>query len=141
MDDREEQVWRRVFARPEDRGAPELGPLVGWSAESAAVYRQLLGNSTKHRELLRKLYEGEQATLACLRGIGVLSGGREAASPLPPVREPAERALIKCYHRTRRAMVEYTARSAGTEFGGLFRSLADRAQAQCLLLAQLLGSL
>ncbi|MBQ8833468.1 MAG: hypothetical protein IJ001_12755 [Oscillospiraceae bacterium] len=141
MEDRETKVWQRVFAGPGGQGPMELRPLIRWAAESAAVYRGLMTGG-KHRELLRKLYEEELANLACLRGMAILSGGaQETPGKLSIGREPAEKALEKCYHRTRRAMVEYTARSAEPEYGAVFRTLADRAQEQCALIAQLIGTL
>ena len=87
-----------------------------------------------------QLYREETATSACLRGLEVLRGEDGGKLKYPqPGKEPALRLLRGCYHRTRNCMAEYTARAVDPETGAVFRALADRAQRQCGLLAELMG--
>ena len=143
MENQEREVWQRVFGQPAaPRSREDLPALAAEVRELAALYRQLMkGTSGKLREKLGQLYEGELANLACLKGMAVLSGtpmGRQP--PLPDRKEPMGKALKKACHRTRRALVEYTARSADPEFGAVFRQMAARAEKQWALAAELLGS-
>lgn len=135
-------VWQRVFARAGEQPRDDLQKLILQAMESAAAYRLLAGTLAggQSRELAKRLYGGAQETVDCLNGVRLLAGervGKPKALPMP--REPAEKVLEKCYHRSRRAMAEYTARSAEPEFGAVFRSLAQREEAHCVLIAQLLG--
>lgn len=137
----EQQVWQRVFARPEEPIREDLRTLLLGAMELAAIYRNLAGTLTgKAREQVKQLYEGEAANLACLKGIARLSGrGEEVLKVWNPTKEPAAKALEKCYHKTRRAMIEYASRSADSEFGTVFQKLADREGKHCAVIAELLG--
>ena len=140
----EAQVWQRVMAKPNgERLSEDLKPLILSARELAAAYRQLAKTSSgRQRELLRKLHEREMANIACLKGIHMLSGGGAVkTNPLPAPNESAAKLLEKCYYRSCRALTEYTARSAGGEFGEVYRHMADRQREQCALVAELLGSL
>ena len=139
----ERQVWVRVFARPQEPPRDDLRALMLLSMEQAAAYRQLANMLTgRARERARQLYEGEQANLACLKGMRMLSGipGERAKSMNLP-REPAEKLLEKCYHRCRRGLTEYTARTVDGEFGAVFQKMAQREGEHCALIAELLGTL
>lgn len=141
--DAEQQVWQRVFARPgEEVRADQRGLLLA-AMELAASYRYLAGVLTgKAREQAKQLYEGEKENLLCLKGIGILSGRKEEVLKIwNPPKEPAAKLLEKCYHRTRRCAMEYTARSAEVEFGIVFQKMADREGQHCVILAELLGGL
>lgn len=138
----EQQVWKRVFAQPQIQSEREdLRLLVLYAMELSAGYRRLAGILTgRDKERLRHLWEGEEANIACLRGIHRLSGGtEEMVKPLSAPNEPARKALEKSYHRTRRALTEYTARLADSEFGMVFQKMADRERDHCAILAELLG--
>ena len=76
--DVEQQVWQRVLGQPEPpRGS--LRPMELEAMEAAAVYRKLAGQfSGKGREQLRHLHDMQPEMLACLRGIGRLSGDRKS---------------------------------------------------------------
>lgn len=139
----EQQVWERVFARPVEPQGSDLRGMLLAAGELAAVYRYLTGVLTgKGREKAKQLYEGELANIACLKGIGLLSGrGEEVLKIWNPSKEPARKLLEKSYHRTRRCMVEYMSHSAEAEFGTVFQKLAEREGAHCAVLAQMLGSL
>lgn len=137
----QQQVWQRVLARQEEPRGDDLRVLLQGAMELAGCYRYLttaLPGPQKDRA--RALYEGEQANAACLRGISLLRHSPEETLKLwNPVREPVEKLLEKCYHRTRRAMIEYASRSGEPEFGTVFRSLAQREEQHCVWIAQLLG--
>ena len=142
MENREREVLQRVFARPEEPSHNDLREMMAAVVELVSVYRQLQeGASGQRKEKLRRLQEGEMATLHALKGISVLSGGGgEVLKLWQPAKEPEQKQLIRCYHKTRRCMVDYMARSAETEFGTVFRTLADREGGHCVVLAELLGS-
>lgn len=137
----EQQVWERVFAQKEEPARQELRQLRMAAAELASAYRYLTGIMTgKERTRAAALYQEQLETAACLKGIGILSGqGEEVLKLWKPSKEPARKMLEKCYHRSRRCMVEYMARSAEGEFGTVFRHLADREGAHCTILAGMLG--
>ena len=138
----QQQVWQRVLGQPEppreDLRALELQAL-----EAAAVYRklseQLPGRS---RQVLGRLYDIQSEIIACLKGIGQLSGCRGEKLPqIAAPKEPMGKALEKRYHCARRAAAEYTARTMDGELGIVYAHLADRSREQCILLARLLGQL
>ena len=82
------------------------------------------------------------ADLITLRGLELLRDEDGGKLKYPqPGREPTLRLLRGCYHRTRNCMAEYTARAVDPETGAVFRMLADRAQRQCGILAELMGML
>lgn len=139
----EQQVWQRVCACREEVPRNDLRQLQREAMELAAVYRTLAAGMTgRQRDMVVKLYQGEKANGAALAGIGMLS--RMAGEHLKlwqPGREEAGKLLERCYHRTRRNMTEYLARSAEGEFGVVFEKLAKREGEHCALIAELLGSL
>jgi len=96
--------------------------------------------SGRGREQLRHLHDTQMEILACLRGIGRLSGGgggKTAQIAVPE--ELAAKALERRYHCARRAVTEYTARTVDGDFGIVFQHLADLSREECVLLARLLG--
>ena len=139
----ERQVWQRVLAQPQTKPErDDLRMLILSSMEAAGAYRHLAGTLTgRSRELVRRLWEEEQETTACLRGLHRLSGGKEKPKGMPAIQGSPEKVLEKCYHRTRRAVTEYTARTVDPEFGSAFRRLAEREEEHCARIAQLLGSI
>lgn len=143
MENQEQQIWQRVFAGPEEGPREDLRGLQMEAMELAAVYRALSAGLTGwQRERTRQLSQGEAANAASLGGMQRLSRlPGDAPKGAQPLREPAERTLEKCYHRTRRCMTEYMARSAQPEFGEVFRKLADREGQHCLWITELLGGI
>lgn len=139
----EQQVWQRVFAQREAQPEGGLRELILAAMELAGTYRYLAGQLTgKQREKAMGLYESQRETVACLKGLGILSGrGDEVLKIWNPEKEPGRKLLEKCYYRNRRCMVEYAARSAEPECGVVFQSLADRAGKQCARIVELLGSM
>ena len=142
MENREREALKRVFARNEEPPRSDLRSMMAAVVELMSVYRQLQeGAAGRRKEMLRQLYDGERANLNALKGISVLSGGGgEVLKLWNPGKEPETKQLIRCYHKTRRCMVDYMARSAEVELGTVFRALADRAGEHCVILAELLGS-
>lgn len=140
---KQDQVWQRVFARQEAVAGDDLRAMELAVLELMAVYRSLAGKLTgKPRERVQRLYEGEQAVLSALKGVALLSGrGGELLKPWNPQKEPTAKLLGNCYHKTRRCMTEYMARSAEPEFGVVFQKLAQRSGEHCALIAELLGTL
>lgn len=141
--DKSREVWQRVHSFPPTAPKDGLRGLRRESAALAGVYRQLMTTlSGKAAEKAGQLYREESAVSVCLRGLEVLRGEDGGSLRFPqPGKEPAVRLLRGCYHRTRNAMAEYTARTVDPETGAVFRELADRAQRQCALIAELLGTL
>ena len=141
--DKSREVWQRVLNPQPVVLKDGLRGLRRESAALAAAYRQLSGSLTgKAGEKAGQLYREETAVSACLRGLEVLRGEDTGKLKYPqPGKEPPLRLLRGCYHRTRNCMAEYTARTVDPETGAVFRTLADRAQSQCALLAELIGML
>ena len=139
----EQEVWQRVHANREAIPRNDLRQLQREAMELAEIYRNLSARLTgKPQSLLKQLYTGEKANGAALAGIGILArqGGEVLKSWLPG-KEDIKKQLQLCYHRTRRCMTEYLARSADGEFGVVFDALAKREGTHCVLIAEMLGSL
>ena len=144
MDERNvEQVWQRVRSGGEEPQGKDLRQLRREAMELAVIYRGLVAQLTGgQQEQARRLYLGEKANAAALGGIGILSRQREEQLKIwQPGKEPVGKILEKCYHRARRCMTEYMARSAEIEYGVVFQKLAEREGQHCTLIAELLGSL
>lgn len=145
MDDRnvEQQVWQRVHQAQERKPEDTLLQLQREAQELAAAYKSLAARLTGNpREQALMLYRGETANAAALAGVGILSRqGRESLKHWQPGKEPARKALERCYHKTRRCLTEYMARSAEAEYGIVFQKLAEREGDHCEVIAQLLGNL
>lgn len=139
----EQQVWQRVHSAREEGPREDLRQLQREAMELTGVYRnlssQLIG---KQQELVKRLYAGEKTNAAMLAGIGKLSRTRgESVKFWQPGKEDPQKALERCYHRSRRCMTEYMARSVEGEFGVVFERMAKREREHCGLIAELLGSL
>lgn len=139
----EEQVWQRVRACREEAPKNDLRQLQREAMDLAAVYRNLTSQLTgKPQEQVRQLYAGEKANATSLAGIGKLSRmGGENLKLWQPGKEEPQKVLERCYHRTRRCMTEYLARSAEGEFGMVFARMARREEEHCCLIAELIGHL
>ena len=136
------QVWQRVNACREEAPKNDLRQLQREAMEMAAIYRSLLPQlAGRKRELVEKLYAGEKGNAAALAGIGMISRQHgEQVKLWQPGREDPGKQLERCYHRTRRCMTEYLARSADGEFGVVFEKLTKREGEHCWMLAELIGS-
>ena len=138
----EQAIWERVTQRAEASRGEDLRTLLLACMELTGAYRHLAGQfSGKARERIQQLREGEVTNLACLKGIAILSGqGGELLKIWNPTGKPGTKLLEKCYHRTRRSMIEYMARTADGEYGTVFQKMADREAQHCAWLAELIGS-
>ena len=145
MDDRNvhQQVWQRVRSAAEEPARNDLRDLQREAMELAAIYRTLVSQFTgRQQEQARRLYLGEKTNAQTLAGIGLLSHQpAEALKLWQPGKEAPGKVLERCYHRTRRCMTEYLARSAEAEFGSVYRLMADREGEHCAVIAELLGSM
>ena len=139
----EQQVWQRVRGANEPSPGNDLRQMQREAMELAAAYRALVAQFTgRQQEQTRQLYLGEKSNAQMLSGIAMLSRQQgEALKLWQPGKEPAGKLLERCYHRTRRCMTEYLARSADAEYGAVFRIMADREGEHCARIAELLGSL
>ena len=145
MDNRsmEQQVWQRVQANRGEQPRNDLRQLQREAMELAAIYRSLSSQLTgSPKESAQKLYRGEKANVLTLAGLEILSqGGGEAMKLWQPQKEDPKKLLQRCYHRTRRCMTEYQARSAEAEYGVVFDKLAKREAEHCTLIAEILGTM
>lgn len=144
MEELEQRVWQRVLAQQgPEMERMDLRPMMLEALETAETYRRLMAKAAgREKEILRRLYEGEMANISCLKGMSALSGTPvEKLKPLPGSKEPGRKGLERCYHRSRRALTEYTARSAESEFGVVFHRMAERERDLCGMVAELLGGL
>lgn len=136
---REEAVWDRVLGQR--RQGMDLDGLLRESASLAAVYRQASEHMAGRRQVLaRQLLQTEEDTLRCLRGMAHMLGQKSEALKIWKPNKSSKGLLETSYHRSRQLMVEYTARSAGPEFGECYRILAERTAEQCEKILRLLGS-
>ena len=136
----ESRVWQRVLSGPGE-SSEDLRPLMHAASENAMDYWHLLCRATgRQKEALQQLYDRARVNVNCLRGLqGLRFGSAGKLTPLPPSGDPMRKTLERCYHRTRRAMTEYTARSAEPEFGAVFLVMAGRERDNAALIAELLG--
>ena len=139
----EQAVWQRVQACREEAPRNDLRQLQREAMELAAIYRSLSGRTAgRQQERIQQLYGGERANAAALAGIGKLSRqGSEHLKLWQPGQEDISKMLERCYHRTRRCLTEYLARSVDGEFGVVFERLAKREGEHCVWIAEILGSL
>ena len=139
----EQQVWQRVHSGRCEPAGNDLRQLQREVMELAAIYRGMISQVTgKQQELLRRLHQGERSNAEALAGIGKLSRlGGENLRFWQPGKEDFQKTLERCYHRTRRCMTEYLARSADGEFGVVFEQLARREGDHCRMIAEVLGNL
>lgn len=138
---RQQQIWQRVRSGREEAPKNDLRQMHREALELAAIYRSLASRMTsRQQQLLSMLYRGERENAAALAGIAVLSRlGGETLNFWQPDKEEPKRLLERCYHRTRRCMTEYLARSAEGEWGVVYEKMAGREGEHCFLIARLLG--
>lgn len=138
------RVWQRVRATaPAEPDSGNLLALIAGEWADAATYLYLSrGRQGKEAAALRRLFEEEQAHAACLKGIYTLTTGQKPVIRTPPpVQEPIEVTLRRCYGREMRSLAEYEARSADPEYGPVFARLAAQEREHCRIVLELIGSL
>ena len=140
----EARVWQRV---KED--APRIDPRKGlqelitreWEIAGACLQlsRRLQG---KQGAQLRQLYEKEQAHISCLKGMYTLiTGQRPHVRGFSNAAGFPETELRRCYGKQMQNLAEYERRSSDSEYGHIFKSLADQERQHCHLLLEILGDL
>lgn len=141
------RVWQRVQqAQPREKEPGHLEELPEWLMNAwtlAATYRQLAaGAQGADREILGQLARQEQKQGVCLGGIHMLTTGEKYRLQLPKIpKEPAERALRRCYGLHLRSMKVYEARTDDPEYGAVFGELARQQREQCVRVLELLGNI
>ena len=143
MEQKEKQVWQRVFEQHPEPLNTDIQTLAAEAMEAAGVYRNLARVTTgREKELLKVLLEEEQKNLSCLKGLYRMQAGRQLKQHRSPAQpRPEVSTLMKRYHCARRALTEYTARSAEPEWGCVYLAMAKRQEQQCDRLTQLLGQM
>ena len=138
------RVWQRVQKAPDTApDAAQLMSLIAQEWTDAATYLAL-SRRTQGRPsaLLHRLYEEEQAHMACLKGIyTLLTGSRPTTHSVQPTNEPIGLVLRRCYGREMQCLAQYEARSADPEYGPIFARLAAQEREHCRLVLEILGSL
>ena len=121
----------------------QLRPIWRARAENAAAYQYLLNlYPGKFRESLRRLYEGELETVACLRGLAQLAGEPVGKLRFPPApRESMGRLLHRAFHATAGVEEACRTRAGEPETGKVYAQLAGQAGERCLVICQILGRL
>lgn len=135
------RVWQRVQgARSQPDGA-NLPNLIAEEWQDAATYLHLSKRMPlREGQLLRRLFEEEQAHAACLKGIYTLTTGQRAAPrATPPQQESVEQILRRCYGREMRCLAEYESRSSDPEYGPVFSRLAAQEREHCRIVLELIG--
>ena len=139
----EQQVWQRVRGARNQASGSDLRQLQREAMELAAVYRSLASRMAgKNQARIKRLQAGETANAEALAGMGILlRQDGERLKLWQPGTEDPKRLLERCYHRTRRSVTEYLARSADGEVGIVFERMAKRAAEHCALIAEVLGGI
>lgn len=136
------RVWQRVqgSAQLADR---ELTAMISAALSTAATYLKLSRLfQGKESAVLRQLYEGQQAHVACLKGIYTLiTGTRPSVKAMPLTGQTPESTLRQCYGKTMQILADYESRAADAEYGPVFARLADREKDSCRTLLELIGNL
>ena len=140
------RVWQRVQSREKlempPLGQENLRPLILAAQENAVAYQNLSRQfQGKDGEKLRRLQQESQKCIACMKGICRVRGEQVKVPQLNWEKEPAKRALMKCYHRERKLWNEWEQRSAEPEHGLVFGRLAQQAREHCVSIMEVLGDL
>ena len=142
-DEKTRRVWQRVQGEappPDFRALPEM---ISEEKTDAAVYLHLSHRFTgKEGAMLRRMFEEEQAHIACLRGIyRMCTGERCNIHTPPPAQEELSVTLRRCYGREMRCLAAYEARSGDKEYGPVFARLAEQEREHCQNILLLMGKL
>ena len=143
------RVWQRV--RGEAEQAPQIEaprqqglPMLIAEEQTDATTYLILSRRFQGKQALtlRRMFEEEQAHIACLKGIYTLTTGqRPATKALPLPQESTEAILRRCYGREMRCLAEYEARAKDPEYGRIFAGLAAQEREHCHRILELLGGL
>lgn len=137
-----QQVWQRVTGQ-EPEQLQNMQALAVAELNEAAVYwllsQQLQG---KERSMLRRIFEEDQAHAACLKGIHYFVQDQPlSVRPVLPAPETLVIALRKSYARKRNALQAYISRASDSQYGCVFRILAQEEEQHCKTILQIVGHL
>lgn len=138
------QVWQRVRAGdPQSPLGEDLGALITGEWESATTYLQLSRRLSGHPgALLRKLSEGEQSHVACLKGIyTLLTGKRPGFTGVKPGTDDIQRTLRRCYGQQMQRLACYESHTDDPQYGHIFARVAQQEREHCHKLLEILGLL
>ncbi len=138
------RVWQRVQATGQEPDiTPILLTMIAEEWQDATIYLHLSRlYPGRGGAQLRKLFEEEQAHVACLKGIYTLLTGQRASTRItPPPQGPMDTILRRCYGREMQCLAQYEQWSAHGEYGPVFSRLADQEKEHCRVLLELLGNL
>lgn len=138
------RVWQRVRSDALEPTREEgLTELIAREWEAATTYLQLSRRfQGKQNALLRKLFEQEQAHMACLKGIYTLiTGKRPNVAGVQPVTDDPQKVLRRCYGRQMQCLARYEQRTGDPEYGHIFARLAQQEKEHCHILLEILGSI
>lgn len=128
----EKRVWQRV--RGNGDPADRLRELLAEQGRVWGAYRGFSRRGGKWRRLL----EGKEEQIACLRGLLRALTGQGAAHPRSGG-APVD--LMQCLESERRFLRELTELSREGEWAPVLELLRDRQKRQCRILLELLGSM
>lgn len=130
-----QRVWGRVWAEAPDT-LPHLQRILLSEMQAAADYRRLLRRFPEMRLIL----EQTRKSIACLRGILILTGGIPPTS-IPPKQkeEPTDVMLRRCTGQCLKTAADLAACGNDPEYGCILARLAEQKQQQCTGLLELIG--
>lgn len=134
------RVWQRVHATA--TAEPEsLQTLIAEEWADAVIYLHLSrAFQGSEQAVLRRMFEEEQAHLACLKGIyAIHTRSVPNLTPPQPPKGTLENILRACYGREMRCLARYEKRAADSEYGPVFAKLAAVEQEHCRQVLELLG--
>lgn len=141
-EDRQMKIWSSVKGTSES-ARKNLQPLLAAALTEAAVFGALLRRmpGASHPQL-RQLREEELSHARCIQGIHMLAGGGilRAGVSEPEMQRP-EAALRRSYGKALQMARSYAQRQGDPEYGPVFRRMAEREEAHCVILAELMGIL
>ena len=139
------RVWERVTGRSPDTqwNMEELHELIAREWANAATYLQLSRQAQGSQSaMLRRMFQQEQAHVACLKGLCNLITGTTPTVHAPKLpQEPMDMVLRRCYGQQMQCLARYEAKATHPEYGQIFARLADQERQLCHQLLELLGSL
>lgn len=141
------ELAQRVWQRVQGAGggvAEEVRSLAALEQTQGAAYMQLSRRFVgKTAALLLQLGQRKRSCAACLRGIyRMLTGQAPAIAPARPgLSEHTPAALCRCCTREGELFHRINAQRSHPEYGPVFGSLADQAQADHQTVLALLGEL
>ena len=144
---KEARVWQRVQNEKAETNpllqGDHLPALIMEQMQLSAIYLQLsrLLQGKDGAEFVRLAREA-RAQAVCVKGILVLINGQSPQIAHMPVQITTVDAVLRsCYGKELRLMKAYENRSGEAEYGPVFARLAQRGQAHCCALLELIGKI